>query len=46
MKPGLEKFCEAWARGKIKTPIAKQAILDSHAVAKKNHFCIFFLQAF
>ncbi len=28
------KFCEEWARGKIKMPIAKQAILDSHAVAK------------
>lgn len=29
------ELCEAWARGKIKMPIAKQAILDSHAVAKK-----------
>lgn len=28
------ELCEAWARGKIKMPIAKQAILDSHAVAK------------
>lgn len=27
--------CEAWAMGKIKMPIAKQAILDSHAVAKE-----------
>jgi hypothetical protein len=29
------EFCEAWARGKIKMPIAKRAILDSHAVAKE-----------
>jgi len=29
------ELCEAWARGKIKMPIAKQAILDTHAVAKK-----------
>ena len=29
------ELCEAWARGKIKMPIAKQAILDSHAVAKE-----------
>ncbi|HBW38915.1 putative immunity protein [Desulfosporosinus sp. BICA1-9] len=29
------ELCEAWARGKIKMPMAKQAILDSHAVAKK-----------
>ncbi len=28
-------LCEEWARGKIKMPIAKQAILDSHAVAKE-----------
>jgi hypothetical protein len=28
------ELCEKWARGKIKMPIAKQAILDSHAVAK------------
>lgn len=28
------ELCEAWARGKIKMPIAKQAILDSHAAAK------------
>lgn len=28
------ELCEAWARGKIKMPIAKKAILDSHAVAK------------
>lgn len=29
------ELCEAWARGKIKMRIAKQAILDSHAVAKE-----------
>jgi hypothetical protein len=29
------ELCEAWARGKIKMPMAKQAILDSHAVAKE-----------
>ena len=29
------ELCETWARGKIKMPVAKQAILDSHAVAKK-----------
>lgn len=28
------ELCEAWARGKIKMPIAKQAILGAHAVAK------------
>ncbi len=28
-------LCEAWARGKIKMPAAKRAILDSHAVAKE-----------
>lgn len=28
------ELCEAWARGDIKMPIAKRAILDSHAVAK------------
>lgn len=28
-------LCEDWARGKIKMPIAKRAILDSHAVAKE-----------
>jgi len=28
------ELCEDWARGKIKMPIAKQAILDAHAVAK------------
>ncbi len=28
-------LCEAWARGKIKMPLAKHAILDSHAVAKE-----------
>lgn len=29
------ELCEAWARGKIKMPIAKSAILDSHTVAKE-----------
>lgn len=29
------KLCEAWARGKIKMPKARKAILGSHAVAKK-----------
>ncbi|WP_243454370.1 putative immunity protein [Desulfosporosinus fructosivorans] len=29
------ELCEAWARGKIKMPMAKRAILDSHAVAKR-----------
>ncbi|MDF2606816.1 MAG: hypothetical protein K0S34_1011 [Bacillales bacterium] len=29
------ELCETWARGKIKMPIAKRAILDSHAVAKE-----------
>ncbi len=29
------ELCEAWSRGKIKMPIAKHAILDSHAVAKE-----------
>jgi hypothetical protein len=28
-------LCEDWARGKIKMPIAKRAILNSHAVAKE-----------
>ncbi|ABR47077.1 hypothetical protein Amet_0852 [Alkaliphilus metalliredigens QYMF] len=28
-------LCEAWARGEIKMPIAKRAILGSHAVAKE-----------
>ena len=28
------ELCEDWARGKIKMPLAKQAILDSHAVTK------------
>jgi hypothetical protein len=28
------ELCETWARGKIKMPMAKRAILDSHAVAK------------
>ena len=28
------ELCEEWARGKIKMPVAKQAILDAHAVAK------------
>lgn len=27
-------LCEAWARGEIKMPAAKRAILDAHAVAK------------
>lgn len=29
------ELCEAWARGKIKMPVAKRAILDAHAVAKE-----------
>lgn len=29
------ELCEAWARGKIKMPMAKQAILASHAVAMR-----------
>lgn len=29
------ELCEAWARGKIKMPIAKRAILDVHAVANE-----------
>lgn len=29
------ELCQAWARGKIKMPAAKQAILDAHAVAKE-----------
>lgn len=29
------EFCEAWARGKMKMPSAKQAVLGSHAVAKE-----------
>lgn len=29
------ELCEAWARGKIKMPTAKKAILDSHGVAKE-----------
>jgi hypothetical protein len=29
------ELCEDWASGKIKMPVAKQAILDSHAVAKE-----------
>lgn len=29
------ELCEAWARGEIKMPIAKHAILASHAVAKE-----------
>ena len=28
-------LCEAWARGNIKMPAAKRAILDAHAVAKE-----------
>lgn len=27
--------CEDWARGKIRMPLAKRAILDAHAVAKE-----------
>ncbi len=29
------ELCQAWARGKIKMPAAKRAILDAHAVAKE-----------
>ncbi len=29
------ELCEAWARGKIKMPTAKKAILNSHAAAKE-----------
>ena len=29
------ELCEEWARGKIKMPVAKRAILDAHAVAKE-----------
>ncbi|MGE5613272.1 MAG: putative immunity protein [Bacillota bacterium] len=29
------ELCEDWAKGKIKMPIAKRAIIDSHAVAKE-----------
>jgi hypothetical protein len=29
------ELCDAWAKGKIKMPIAKRAILDAHAVAKE-----------
>lgn len=29
------ELCEDWARGKIKMPIAKRAILDSHTAAKE-----------
>jgi hypothetical protein len=29
------ELCEDWARSKVKMPIAKKAILDSHAVAKE-----------
>ncbi|NMA01041.1 MAG: hypothetical protein GX923_00575 [Clostridia bacterium] len=32
---GCLELCEAWARGKIKMPVAKRAILDAHAVAKE-----------
>lgn len=28
------ELCESWARGRIKMPAAKKAILDSHAAAK------------
>lgn len=29
------ELCQAWAKGKIKMPIAKRAILEAHAVAKE-----------
>jgi hypothetical protein len=29
------ELCEAWARGRIKMPAAKKAILDAHAAAKE-----------
>lgn len=29
------EHCEAWAKGEIKMPLAKRAILDAHAVAKE-----------
>lgn len=29
------ELCQAWARGKIKMPAAKRAILDAHAVTKE-----------
>lgn len=29
------ELCEEWAKGRIKMPMAKRAILDSHAVAKE-----------
>lgn len=29
------ELCEDWARGNIKMPVAKRAILDSHAVVKE-----------
>ncbi len=29
------ELCEAWAKGQVKMPIAKRAILDCHAVAKE-----------
>ncbi len=29
------ELCNAWARGEIKMPVAKRAILDCHAVAKR-----------
>lgn len=28
------EMCNAWARGEVKMPVAKKAILDAHAVAK------------
>jgi hypothetical protein len=31
------EFCDAWARGKVKMPAAKQAILGSHAAAKETN---------
>lgn len=30
------ELCEAWAKGNIKMPLAKKAILQAHAVAKET----------
>ena len=30
------ELCEDWARGKIKMPVAKRAILDSHVAKEIN----------
>lgn len=35
------ELCEGWAKGKIKMPVAKRAILDCHAVAKEINDDIF-----